>query len=535
MAKFCGICGSPLDDNGVCTKCGTNNTQENVTQPTPEQNTVATTSTTSQDNVSAIVSSKRNLTKAQKAKIKLKVKISKKLARNKVKRVTKWKKMSKSQKTINVSIRIVALLLVLALLASVVCGVLVYYKKADIPFISSIYEKLGISKTSDSTEVNDKKTEQKSVESNDVIRNNGLAYYVTGNLLLPITDDESLSPVVTTDNDLVKVDNDRYAFDGKYIYTCSANKDLVKYEFVDKTTVKETVIAQSDILSNLGVNYPDISYMRSWELHGGYIYFNYVPTLELIETEKEYFYRLGRISIDGSHVEFIDDVRAHDFTIDHGFIYYQDNGFIGENSPLESDSQQLGIYKMNCKGGESELIYNDFELNITSVLDNSICSDMQIYDNHLYFIDNSIKGDKKLARIKLDGSDFEYLTQNPCHTYVVDSKNNAFYYIQSSAKDALLNNITFCKVDMKSKEETAIYECNVEYEKLFICNENVYFSDYSFNYGTEQLPELSGIRYNVTDGKVYSLYGYQSIVTNYDDTNNTPITEFTYTFNWIES
>ena len=69
-------------------------------------------------------------------------------------------------------------------------------------------------------------------------------------------------------------------------------------------------------------------------------------------------HRLIRASKDGKKIEFVggEDVRAVDFVVNDGWIYYADNGYVCEGNLFSFDYSRVGIYKMKTDGSEKTRI-----------------------------------------------------------------------------------------------------------------------------------------------------------------------------------
>lgn len=143
MQKFCGKCGTKLDENGVCAvcntavdnqiDCATNNISEDSH---PEQSVIATENI--QDN------NPQQKSEQEKAKLKKKIKRAKKKARKNANRTLKWKKMTKKQKITNITIKAVAALLCVMVVVTSSLFALTYFGVTDIPVINSALSKMGI-------------------------------------------------------------------------------------------------------------------------------------------------------------------------------------------------------------------------------------------------------------------------------------------------------------------------------------------------------------------------------------------------------
>lgn len=143
---------------------------------------------------------------------------------------------------------------------------------------------------------------------------------------------------------------------------------MYKFTFLDDGSIRKSVWIDESIIKNSevfkGNDYSYINLMTNWQLDGEYIYFTFIPGIEYFNTEMKDAYRLGKISKDGTSIEFIDDTIAFDYVVKDGWIYFYDNGFVYEGSINYSyDNNREGLYKMRVNGTGRQLIYGDIEKN----------------------------------------------------------------------------------------------------------------------------------------------------------------------------
>ena len=162
MAKFCGKCGSKLNENGLCPNCdsakiamekerqmkvieeqqrkaqSTNNKQINKNTNGNDQQPISINNCNKQ-NADANPNNKppKKLTHKQKKMDKLAAKAKKK-ADKKAKKMAKKASRTIGQKIKRFFIKLLAIILVFIVLISAVAGVLVYYDVVDIPVVSDI-------------------------------------------------------------------------------------------------------------------------------------------------------------------------------------------------------------------------------------------------------------------------------------------------------------------------------------------------------------------------------------------------------------
>ena len=135
MAKFCGKCGSPLDENGLCSKCDISNSNEK------NESKINLKEESQQQNISLTVSKPEEHVKTTRAQKKAEKKDKKKHSK-KEKRAA----MTFGQKMKRFVLKMIAILLALTILVGSVSCALVYFNIADIPFIEKVMGWFGYEK-----------------------------------------------------------------------------------------------------------------------------------------------------------------------------------------------------------------------------------------------------------------------------------------------------------------------------------------------------------------------------------------------------
>lgn len=131
MAKFCGKCGSPLNEDGSCPKCSAAQNIESTNENTSGKTNGATC---------------KDAEPERPAKITHKEKKAAKKAERKHRKKEKRAAMSFGQKAKRFFLKLLALILALAILAGSVSCALVYFDIADIPFIEKVMGWFGYEK-----------------------------------------------------------------------------------------------------------------------------------------------------------------------------------------------------------------------------------------------------------------------------------------------------------------------------------------------------------------------------------------------------
>lgn len=408
------------------------------------------------------------------------------------------------------AIKVIAVILAVVIVAGGTAGALSYFNVVDIPVISSI-----LTNSSSNT-----------TEKNYVIENNGNKYYIGGFGVAKLEEDDSVTAVhyedaeevsseITDDStNLLCLSVDQSVYDGDAIYAqSSACRELYKFTFKDDKTAKKSVWVNEETLNNSDVvtkkENSDLGYtgnMTCWRLDGDYIYFIYAPGRDYFMSERDVAYRLGRICKDGSSIEFIGDEIASTYTVKDDWIYYYDNGYTYNKSlskGYEINYDRAGIYKMKGDGSQKQLLISDLgEKGIESSY-NDVCDEMEIFGDYLYFLDYSNKGKSRVCRIKTDGSDLEYVSENGAYSYTIDVENNTLYYIASEYGQTSLNSRNVYKASLDIKNDEVLFEYGqIGGSDFTVYNDYLYFSNTSF------VTDFAGLKYNLKTSEYDKLVGY---------------------------
>lgn len=369
-------------------------------------------------------------------------------------------------------------------------------------------------------------------------KNNGNSYYAGGACLVRIENDDSVIPVKyidengqnDTDLKIVSLNENSFTYDGTnifaiiedggvgilYKFTFKNKDELVREELLDKDVFKQSVLYDEQ---KGGI---DIYAGKLINLHsyGDYIYFNYVPSI-ILSGNYNYFYRIGKISKNGSALELIEDEIVSDYTIKNDLIYFYNNGyhFSGdkENNRYTIDRNEAGIYKMKCDGSNKVKLLDDFYecygsyTYANAAICNNLCGDMSVYDDYLYFIDYRKEGKSRVCRIKIDGSDFEYLTESGAYNYTIDVENNILYYIIGEYGQSGADSITINKIYLDNRDENEILTTEDYVYKISAYDNCVYFTG-SYKIGDKkEKAKKSGMIYDSALSQFKNIYGYTEI------------------------
>ena len=295
MAKFCGKCGSPLDENGVCRKCGASVlTEADKTGKNPFHD-------------SASAPKKKGFQKK----------------------------------------------IIIAAAAVVVIGALV--------FCAFFFHWFGLGAQS----------------KKDIVTSQGKAcfdtsygkYYRDINIEGIGTEDK-IPDGTLVDDELKKVTLlPSFAQDGDTFYgKHEISEQLCKFTVTGKDTackveqwVSEEQLKNSvlKVDGNVGYEYAYGNFIAD----GDYVY-NRVNSYKSKEKERYGLnYRIFRISKSGDTIEFVGDenVRASDFVVSDGWVYYVDNGYTVMDDKVKLDETRIGIYKIKADGSEKTKLEKDIQ------------------------------------------------------------------------------------------------------------------------------------------------------------------------------
>lgn len=458
MSKFCGKCGSMLNENGLCPKC---------------------------DFVQIKTKNEQNAG---------------------LKDISEKKQKNRSK---GKAIKVIAVILAVVIVAGGTAGAFSYFNVVDIPVISSI-----LTNSSSNT-----------TEKNYVIENKGNKYYIGGFGVAKLEEDDSVTAVhyedaeelsseMTDDStNLLCLSVDKSVYDGDAIYAqSSAYRELYKFTFKDDKTAKRSVWVNEETLNNSDVvtkkENSDLGYtgnMTCWRLDGDYIYFIYAPDMDYFMSERDIAFRLGRIRKDGSSIEFIGDEIASSYTVKDGWVYYYDNGYTYSKNSTNGylfDNDRVGIYKMKCDGSQKEKLFDEFD-EINTRIYNRLCGKIEIYGDYLYFLYYTEKGKSRVCRMKTDGSDMDYVSENGAYSYTVDDKNNTLYYITGEYGQSSLDDRNVNKVSLDTKIDKVLFE----YGKYGGPDFTVYSNDLYFSNANFAI-DFAGLKYNLETSEYDRLVGF---------------------------
>ena len=387
MPKFCGKCGSPLDENGLCPKCA------------PTQKEIRfETDAVEYDHMEEPIQNE----------IKENIQIEQPLPKKKKSKLVP---------------------IIIAAAAVAVVGALV--------FCAFFFHWFGLGGSDDG--------KKKSATSDGYVSSLPNYFVKTDNGLLcnslfvdNITEDfQDQDKVTLKDNEGKKVNLLLTGRDGNTFYGPNADSKIW-YKFTlesgdsceSETWFDEDALSKSILKfeNNGKTNYA--SDIRGFTVDGDWVYARVLGDSVFYTAHKALNHRLIRASKDGKKIEFVggEDVRAVDFVVNDGWIYYADNGYVCEGNLFSFDYSRVGIYKMKTDGSEKTRIFDKFdEMDRDKYYKSGNAFFLTIYNGKLYFCDLS-DNSSRIASINLDGSDYRQLSSEGAKLFTIDADNNEIYY-----------------------------------------------------------------------------------------------------------
>lgn len=255
------------------------------------------------------------------------------------------------------------------------------------------------------------------------------------------------------------------AADGNVFYGFEGGSaDLRKITLTGATSAEDEVWVSAEDLKNSAIGYSfegTQTYtgdLENFTADGDYVY-AYVAARETFrEKHTALNYRLVRIGKDSGRVELVggDNVRASCFLVSDGWIYYADNGYTYsvEKNEYSYSNRRVGLYKMRTDGSGKVLLNGSFsgykESDDPARLGNA--GNLSLCGGKLYYLllEN---GRSFLWRMNTDGTQNEKLSDRSADNYAVDTSRNAVYlrsgvFGGSSAEHSLY------RLDLETKTST---------------------------------------------------------------------------------
>lgn len=395
MPKFCGKCGSPLDENGLCPKCA------------PTQKEIRfETDAVEYDHMEEPIQNE----------IKENIQIEQPLPKKKKNKLGP---------------------IIIAAAAVAVVGALA--------FCAFFFHWFGLGAEEKKNGNSDDKIISSPAHTSFVKTDNGLLYskYFIDKVTADFKDADNVSLKYDSGKTvrLEGTGRDGDTFYGKNGY---AEGSWNKYTLESDGNCNSETWVSDETLSSSVLKYGDSerSYIATdiggFMVDGDWVYAKVVGHYDYYYSHKELNYRVIRASKDGKKIEFVggEDVRAVDFVVNDGWIYYADNGYVCEGNLFSFDYSRVGIYKMKTDGSEKTRIFDKFdEMDRDKYYKSGNAFFLTIYNGKLYFCDLS-DNSSRIASINLDGSDYRQLSSKGALFFAIDADNNEIYYQAGSCIEA---------------------------------------------------------------------------------------------------
>ena len=273
-------------------------------------------------------------------------------------------------------------------------------------------------------------------------------------------DEKNVSSIMVfdlDDNTNIKNISYRMGRDGDTFYGIEGdnNSEWRKVTVTGENTAKREVWVSEDALNNSvlafeGTYVRDVGY---FSVDGDYVYASVVGDAEYFAIHTELNYRIIRADKDGKNIEFVgdEDVRASEFVVRDGWIYYVDNGYRLNGGKISFDIDCAGIYKVKTDGSGKTRIFDKIEKDKVDTSDDTRHNNaggLTLCGDRLYFCDLS-DGSSRLASIDLDGGDYKRCDLS-VEVFTLDPGNNKAYCIEGNFDKASPDKHTLYEVDLES-------------------------------------------------------------------------------------
>ena len=473
MARFCGKCGSPLNENGLCTKCGA---QEIIEKTMAAEEAVQNTPQTIEQQQAIPVPEPVTSTVAQPS----------------------------SKKNPHIKMIIIAAAAVVVIGVLVACAFIFHWfglgKSGGGDLVTSqphAFAETSYGKIYAGANLNNITEEPKKIEELVLKNKSGIPVNL-------------FAPAVAKDGDAFY---GRYSDDpGLYKITVTGEKSAEYEKWVTEEQLKDSVLGFRE-------NYAfDIS---GFAAEGDYVYGFVYGSPEWATAHPELNYRIFSISKSGSNIEFVggEDVRAAEFVLSDGWIYYVDNGYT-YSEHMDYDSSRVGIYKIRTDGSGKTKLTGDFEGLSGEYENNHIlgCAGaLTIYGDKLYYVSLE-DGESPLCRMNLDGSGKEKLTNQTVGKYSVDPSSDTVYFLSYKYGLASFDKYGLFKLSLGSDDVTKVTErmVNPNVSEFTYSDGYIYLVSESAginNQGFRRLDVASGkaqiLKLNDTSTVTYDEFGFE--------------------------
>ena len=293
---------------------------------------------------------------------------------------------------------------------------------------------------------------------------------------------------------------------------------LVRITVTGKNSAKIEPWVSKEQLNNSVLGYKgtfayDIGYFA---VDGDYIYGSVVGDLDYFAIHPELNYRVFRIDKSGSKIEFVGDesVRAKEMIVKDGWIYYVDNGYSRNDTYSTNDYSRAGLYKIKTDGSGKTKLFGEYdESSDMNRVTEGCVGGLTLFGDKLYFM--NLYDEKSLVcRMNPDGSSLETLSDRGARCFTIDSSENKLYYITGEYLHMSPNPEQLCVLDLDSKNNSVIYGKISSDNHISVDEGYVYFST---NMKEDRRIDVNSaaaqyVFYNDTRKLEYDDFGFEKVV-----------------------
>ncbi len=442
MVKFCGVCGSPLDENGICPECdpvkSASVRHKNLTEKT--ESPAAAPAHSTDETVKAVGDSAA----APSNIIYLNYRPDESANAQKAKSTGSAKK--KNSKSL---IPFAAILLALCILGGCLVAAFCFdwfgfgaKKNKDANTQSSVADRAESAVVQQpGAEITFELDESYKKSQGQAVASTAYGCFMNDiNLSLIGAETVSEELVSLKDEDGAKMNAlcRNASFCGNEFFAFDKGGDLRRLTVTGNTVVKNEGFFSAEELKESALGYFGDSgetYARDltdFTVDGDDVFARVEGSFEYANEHKSLNNRLVHFGSDGS-IKLVgdEDVCAVSFAVSDGWIYYADNGYeydIARNE-YRYNSNRVGIYKIRTDGTEKTLLKDSFnEYAIEDTEPHFGCAgNLSLCGGKLYYISLTDGENTFLYRMDSDGANDERLAEVSVDNYAADTSNNTVY------------------------------------------------------------------------------------------------------------
>lgn len=261
---------------------------------------------------------------------------------------------------------------------------------------------------------------------------------------------------------------------------------LYHYTALDESTAKAEVWIDSEQLKNSCLAHDNsrgyIHTLSNFLADGDSIYAGVRFDPDYMINQPAFNGRLVRFSESGDAIEFVGDesVRASEFVVKDGWIYYADNGYVTDGSSIDYDDGKTGLYKIRTDGSEKTLLLSGSGSGEGYTRLGNV-GDLALFGEYLYFLDLSDGTGSYPARIKTDGTGYERLSDTSAYVYTLDTEKPDLYYETGEFGYETSEKKSVKMLSLDTKEEKTLYETERPFQTMTFCDGKLYYWNWVLN------------------------------------------------------